>query len=87
MLLQKKFFSMKIHIKLIPGAKKQEIQCMWEDIYWNKAYKVKISAKPIDGQANKALIEFLSQYFDISKTKINIIAGHKSRDKIIDVDI
>ncbi|HCB52159.1 TPA: hypothetical protein DEP21_06435 [Patescibacteria group bacterium] len=36
-------------------------------------YKVWVNAKPIDGEANKALIAFLSTYFNVAKSDITII--------------
>lgn len=45
--------------------------------------KVKITAQPIDGKANKALIEFLSKQFRVPKTYFEIIKGETSKDKTI----
>lgn len=38
-----------------------------------------------DNKANQAIIKLLSSYYKIPKTKINIIAGHSSRHKIIEI--
>ena len=45
--------------------------------------KVKITALPIDGKANKALVEFLSKTFKLPKTSIEIVRGETSKDKTI----
>ena len=50
------------NIKISPNAKKNEI------IREGEFVKIKITAQPIDGKANKALVEFLSKYFKIPKT-------------------
>ena len=50
------------HIKISPNSKKNEI------INEGDFTKIKITAQPIDGKANKALIEFLSKNFKIPKT-------------------
>lgn len=42
--------------------------------------------KPIDGEANTALIKLLSEYFSIRKTAISIISGVNSRHKLVEVD-
>ncbi|MBR2641115.1 DUF167 domain-containing protein [Candidatus Saccharibacteria bacterium] len=46
---------------------------------------VYLHAKPVDGTANDALIKILSKHFDVPKTSISIIRGHKSRIKTIDI--
>lgn len=47
------------------------------------AIKIKITAQPVGGKANKALIEFLSKQFKISKTSIKILRGETSKEKTI----
>ena len=44
-----------------------------------------IKSKPMKGEANKEIIKKLSKHFGISSTKILIRAGHKSKNKIIEV--
>jgi len=58
-----------------------------EDLFGNKAYRIKLNAKPIDGEANKRLIEYLSEYFKVPKRKIKIVFGFTSRDKVVDIDL
>lgn len=64
-----------VNIKISPNAKKNEI------INEGEFVKVKITAQPIDGKANKALIEFLSKNFKIPKTSIKILKGETSKEK------
>ena len=66
-----------INIKISPNAKKNEI------INEGEISKIKITAQPIDGKANKALIEFLSKNFKIPKTSIKILKGETSKEKTI----
>ena len=68
-------------IYLQPGAKKTEIIGKHAD-----AIKIKVHARPIDGEANKALIDFLSQISSIPKSRISIQSGEKSRFKKISVE-
>ena len=65
------------HIKISPNSKKNEI--VREEEYT----KIKITAQPIDGKANKALVEFLSKNFKIPKTSIKILKGETSKEKTI----
>lgn len=48
---------------------------------------VGVDAPPIDGAANKKLIEVLSECFGISKSNIHIIKGQKTRYKTLEVKI
>ena len=64
-------------IKISPNAKKNEI------IKTDTEVKIKITAQPVDGKANKALIEFLSKTFKIPKTSISIVKGETSKEKTI----
>ena len=66
-----------VNIKISPNAKKNEIIKDCDFI------KIKITAQPIDGKANKALIEFLSKNFKIPKTSIKILKGETSKEKTI----
>lgn len=66
-----------VNIKIAPNSKKNEI------IREEEFVKIKITAQPIDGKANKALIEFLSKNFKIPKTSIKILKGETSKEKTI----
>ena len=71
---------MKIKIRVIPNAKKVEIKKE------NDYLKIKLKSKPENGKANKELIEILSEYFNISKVKIRILSGLKSRNKVVEIE-
>ena len=72
---------MKIIVKVKPGAKQEIVEKRGdrEFILW-----VKAQAK--ENKANVAVRELLSKYFDVSKSAVTIIHGHKSKNKIISVD-
>ncbi len=44
-----------------------------------------IKSKPIKGEANKEIIKKLAKHFGISTTRVQIKAGHKSQQKIIEI--
>ena len=68
-------------IKVQPNSSKNKIG----DIYGD-AIKINIKAPAVDGAANKELIKFLSKYFKISKSSINL-KGETSKHKIITLPI
>lgn len=65
-------------IQVKPGSSKNEIF-----IGENNELVVKLRAKPIDGEANAALIEFLSSALNIRKSEIELVKGATSRTKRI----
>ena len=66
-----------LKLKIVPNSSKNEI------IKTEEGLKVKITAQPIEGKANKALTEFLSKTFKISKSSFEIIKGETSKEKTI----
>ena len=69
-----------IKVKLIPRSSKNQIIGREGD-----AYKVKLMAPPVDGKANKTLIDLLAKRLRRPKESIEIIAGKSSRLKSIRV--
>ena len=68
-----------LNIKLIPRSSKNEI------IGWQAdgRLKIKITAPPVDGKANAALIEFLSKHFRVPKSTIEILRGATIPEKTV----
>lgn len=48
--------------------------------------RVKVSAPPIKGKANRELITFLSRLLGVGKGSVNIIKGHTTRNKVVAID-
>ncbi|MBP9732368.1 MAG: DUF167 domain-containing protein [Candidatus Magasanikbacteria bacterium] len=48
-------------------------------------YQVRLTASPVDGEANEQLIKILSEYFDIAKTNISILKGKTGKKKIVEI--
>ncbi len=66
-----------IQLKISPNASKNAI------LKDDTGLKIKLTAQPIEGKANKALIEFLSKQLKVPKTSIEIIKGDTSKDKTL----
>ena len=47
------------------------------------ALKIRLTAPPVEGAANKMCIEFLAKQLGVSKSSLSIISGHSSRTKRI----
>ena len=50
-------------------------------------YKIELKAIPVEGKANEELIRFLSKVLGISKSKIYITSGVRSKNKLVNVDL
>jgi len=51
----------------------------------DNVFHVKVSAPPIKGKANQELIAFLGQLLEVNKSRVSIIRGQTSRNKVIAV--
>lgn len=70
-----------LEIKVTAGAKSDSFRRE------NGNYFLRIKAKAVEGKANKAVIEFLSEELNIRKKDIEIIKGEKNSKKIISINI
>ena len=66
-----------VQLKISPNSSKNAI------VKDDNGIKIKLTAQPIEGKANKALIEFISKQVKVPKTSISIIKGETSKDKTI----
>lgn len=73
--------SKELKIRVIPNAKRLEIIELEDG-----ALKIKLNSPAEGGRANKELISVLSKHLNIAKSKIKIISGEKSRNKIIKIN-
>ena len=67
----------KIKVKVKPNAKREEIKEIEMDFF-----EVRTTVVPEKGKANKKVIEILSKYLKVPKSRIKLIKGETSREKI-----
>ena len=51
----------------------------------NATYVVRVNTPPVDGAANKKVIELLAKHFKTAKSNLTLVKGHKSKLKTIEV--
>jgi len=68
------------NIRVIPRASRCELAGVQGD-----ALKIRITAPPVEGEANKECINFLSGILCVKKSQIKIIAGHRSKNKKVSI--
>jgi uncharacterized protein (TIGR00251 family) len=65
-------------VRLHPGARKNGVTGVHAD-----ALKIALTAPPVDGKANEALIEFLAEALRLPRARVAIVAGFTSRTKTL----
>ena len=71
---------MRIAVKVIPRSSKNSIE--WEQ----GNLKVRLTAPPVDGLANEALIALLAERLALPKRAIAIVRGTTSRQKTVEIE-
>jgi len=67
-------------VHVVTRAKKNEIVGQMGD-----AIKVRLTAPPVEGKANEALLDFLAERLGVAKSQLEIVAGITSHNKMISV--
>ena len=70
----------KINLRVIPRARQNKITTDADG-----TLRVHITAAPVDGAANVAVVRALAEHFDVPKSQIKIIRGETSRDKVVEI--
>ncbi|PJE73443.1 MAG: hypothetical protein COV02_02600 [Candidatus Terrybacteria bacterium CG10_big_fil_rev_8_21_14_0_10_41_10] len=71
---------MKIFVSVKAGAKKEQVEKI-DDTH----FKVSVKEPPIDGRANYGVERALASYFKTSLSKVNILKGHTSKQKVVEI--
>lgn len=68
-------------VKVTPRARKNEIVGFMAD----GTLKIRVTAPPVEGAANEAVIELLAKALDLPKSQIEIVAGEGGTQKLVSV--
>jgi hypothetical protein len=71
---------MLIRVHVTPNAKQVSISKVDESVF-----EVRIDERAVHDRANKRLLEIMAKYLGVPKSKVFIVRGAKTRDKIIEV--
>jgi len=72
-----------IAVRVQPGASRDAVDGFAADADGGAVLKLRVTAAPDKGKANKAVIKLLAAATGLPKSAISIIAGGKSRTKTI----
>jgi uncharacterized protein (TIGR00251 family) len=63
-------------VRVLPRSRRDEVVGLHGD-----ALKIRLMAPPVEGKANRALQEFLAGRLGVSRSAVEILSGHTSRQK------
>ena len=63
-------------LRIVPRASKNEVSGEMAG-----ALKIRLQAPPVEGKANRALIDFLADVLDVSRNALDIVSGETGRNK------
>ena len=72
---------MLLRVKVKPNSKSDEV--IKEP---DGTIKVRIKAPPVDGKANKYLVEFMAEFLGLSRSKVQLLKGETSQHKTLEID-
>jgi len=76
--IQENTLGLKFKVFVQPRSSKNMIAGLHGD-----ALKIKLTAPPVDGAANKMCIKYLAKCLNVPKSSMEIISGHTSRTKLV----
>jgi uncharacterized protein (TIGR00251 family) len=71
---------MKISVRVKTNSRRNEVLQIN-----GKNFLVSVSVPPIEGKANKRIIELLAEFFNKPKRNITIARGENSKNKVIEI--
>ena len=69
-----------LKVRVIPNAGKSEFAG-----YRDNELVLRLNAPPVEGKANKAAVDFLAEYFGVSRSAVVLLRGESSRHKIFQI--
>jgi len=71
----------RLRVRVQPRASRTELAGRHGD-----ALKVRLTAPPVEGAANEALLRFLAERLGVSRSAIRLLSGASGRAKVVTVD-
>jgi uncharacterized protein (TIGR00251 family) len=72
--------SINIQVRVQPNAARNEVVGFADGVW-----RVRVAAPPVQGKANRELVDFLSHVLRVSKNRVTILRGQATRNKVIAV--
>jgi len=72
---------MRISVTVVPNARAARIVSVGEG-----RFRIAVTAPARDGRANAAAVAALAEYFRVARTRVRILRGAGSRQKLVEID-
>ena len=71
---------MKVKVRVKPGSKRVKVERVGDTLV------VSVRSPAREGKANAELTEVLAEYYGVPKSRVRIVRGHRSRDKVVEIE-
>lgn len=68
----------RLRVRVQPRARANSVRGLAGDVL-----SVSLTAPPVDGEANAALVAFLADLLDVAKGSLVLAGGHRGRNKLL----
>ena len=73
---------MRLRLRVQPGARRTALLTRMPGGEW----KVAVSAPPVDGRANDAVVELMSDLLGVRRSQVTLVRGESARSKVVEVE-
>ena len=73
---------MRLALRVQPGAKRSTLLARLASGEW----KVAVAAPPLEGRANEAVVELVSELLGVKRRQVTVARGASSRSKLVEVE-
>ena len=73
---------MRLALRVQPGAKRSKLLARLASGEW----KVAVAAPPLEGRANEAVVELVSELLGVKRRQVTVARGASSRSKLVEVE-
>ena len=71
----------RLNIRVTPRSSRNEVRGFVDDVL-----QVRVTAAPVDGRANEAVVRLLAEHLGVPRTAVRIVTGNAAREKLVAVD-
>ena len=73
---------MRLALRVRPGAKRSALLARMPGGEW----KVAVSAPPVEGRANDAVVELVSDLLGVRRSQVTLVRGASARSKVVEIE-
>ncbi len=70
---------MRVRVRVKPNSREAKVVDVGDVLV------VHVKSPPREGKANSELTEVLAEHYGVPKSKVKIVKGHRSRDKVVEI--